>query len=245
MLFFISIILTSFIFIFGQLNEEIIRQTRPLSSSFFDEIILDGVFDVFLSQSNMNVDQSSSVDVETTAAAQLQVAVEISDGHILSINVQGVLSVPQNIRVFIQFSGPLRRYIFRGAGATFSNLNGITNPIDAPLILEKSGTANIALVLYVNNLQALITGTGQIHFTGRVGEQSTFNIEGINEVDASKLISTRIIAEVHGTSTLRVVATEDIQINTSGLSKVFYQLQSQREPTRITSNGLATVMRLS
>jgi hypothetical protein len=93
----------------GQLNDIAVRQTRPLSSSSFDEIMVDGAFDIFLSPTS-NVTSTPTVEIETTVNAQNYVIVEIINNHILSIYIKGPLMIEKNIYAYIRFRSPLRRY---------------------------------------------------------------------------------------------------------------------------------------
>ncbi|CAF0981951.1 unnamed protein product [Rotaria sordida] len=223
----------------GQINNTIIRQTRSLSSSF-DEIIVDGAFDIFLSQTSNGI-STPTVEIETTVDAQNHVIVEIVDNHILSIHIKGPLKVDNNIYAYIRFNSPLRRYTIRGSGNTITDDNGISNDGNDTFVLDNRGTANVAIQLNVNKLEVYFTGTGNSRFSGQVRQQAIFDATGIGDITALDLITKQVKVRAMGISIIRVAATDDVEIEVTGVSSVYYRLPFGKKPSTAISTGLGKI----
>ncbi|CAF0771770.1 unnamed protein product [Rotaria sordida] len=243
MLFSILIIIVTIFFTQGRLNETIIRQNRPLSPAFFDEIIVDGAFDISLSQ--LNGISTPTVEIEVAVYAQKYITVEILDKHILSIRVKGPLVIHKNINCYIRFSSPLKRYTIKGTGNTKTDDNGIINTDNEKFVLDNRGTANVAMQLNVNEFEFYLSGTGNSRFWGQVREEAMFETKGVGDVNAMNLLSKQVKVYSAGVSTVRVAATDDVQIEVTGVSTVFYRLPVGKDPSKETSTGLGQIIRVS
>ena len=223
-----------------------VRQARSLSSNF-DEIVVEGDFNVFLIQvpsTDASSTQLPSLEVETTTDGQRQLVAEVRSGHILTLRIDGSLNIPEPCQVFIRFTGPLRRYSAAGSGSTMTQGNGIVNPPNESLVLRLAGSCTGTLTLDVPRLDVFVEGSGLSQFTGTVRDQAIFRVQGSRSIDASNLSCTRASVRVEGDSSLTVSATEDIDISAAGVSKVSYRLLSQKQPSRSSVDGLATITRL-
>lgn len=224
-------------------NETVLRLSHPLSSTDFDEILIDGAFDVFLSQS---IDHSNpTVELETTVYAHRQISVEIVDHHILSIHTKGPLIAHKNIRIYIHFNSPLRRYTIKGTGNTITDENGITMAMDEKFILDNRGTANVAMQLDVYQLDIYLSGTGNSRFWGQVRDEMMLESKGVGDVNAMNLLAKKVFVHSAGVSTVRVAATDDVQIEVTGVSTVYYRLLSGKKPTKEITTGLGQILSVS
>jgi hypothetical protein len=244
MLSFVAIIIIFFPLVHGQLNNTVIRQTRPLSSLVFDEIMIDGAFDIFLSQTSNN-NSTPTVEIETTIDVQNHVIVEIVNNHILSIHIQGSLMTDKNIYAYIRFPSPLRRYTVKGNGNTMTDDNGISNESNDTFILDHRGVANIAIRLNVNEFKVNFTGTGNSRFWGQVRQQATFDAKGVGDINALNLSTRKADVYAMGVSIVRVSATDDVQIEVTGVSSVYYRLPAGKKPSKAISNGLGKIVPIS
>jgi hypothetical protein len=224
-------------------NETVLRQIRPLSSYFFDEIIVDGAFDVFLSQSNGN--SLPTVALETTVYAQKEIIVEIIDDHILSIHPKGPLIVHKNIHAYIYFNPPLRRYTIKGTGNTITDDNGISNTGDEKFVLDNRGTANVAMQLNVYQLEIYLSGTGNSRFWGQVRDQMILDTKGVGDINAINLLAKKVKVNSAGVSTVRVAASDDIQIEVTGVSTIYYRLLTGKKPSKEITTGLGQIIPVS
>jgi hypothetical protein len=243
MLLFILTILVSVSLTQGQSNETVIRQTRPLSSSSFDEIVVDGAFDVYLSQSNGP--SSPSVEIETTVDAQNHIVTEILNNHTLSIHVKGPLVVHKNIYIYIRFNSSLHRYTIKGTGNTITDDNGISNLNADKFVLDNRGTANVAMQLNVGELEVYLSGTGNSRFWGQVRDRALFEAKGVGDVNAMNLLTKQVKVYSSGVSTVRVAATDDVQIDVTGVSTVYYRLPAGKKPSKAISTGLGQIISVS
>jgi hypothetical protein len=244
MLSYIVIIVIYFSLAQGRTNDTVIRQTRPVSSSIFDEIMVDGAFDIFLSQTS-NKTSTPTVEIETTVDAQNYVIVEIIKNHILSIHIKGPLMVDKNIYAYIRFNSPLRRYTIRGTGNTITDDNGISNEGNGAFILDNRGIANVAVRLNVNEFEVYFTGTGNSRFWGQVRQQVTFDAKGVGDINALNLLTKQVKVRAMGVSIIRVAATDDVQIEVTGVSSVYYRLPLGKKPSKAISTGLGKIVPIS
>ncbi|CAF4919619.1 unnamed protein product [Rotaria sp. Silwood1] len=240
---FIIIVTISFTQGLSRLNETVIRQNRPLSPAFFDEIIVDGAFDVFLSQ--LNGISIPTVEIEVAAYAQKHIVVEILDKHILSIRVKGTLVIHKNINAYIRFNSPLQRYTIKGTGNTKTDDNGLTNTGNEKFVLENRGTANVAMLLNVNEFEFYLSGTGNSRFWGQVREEAMFETKGVGDVNAMNLLTKQVSVYSAGVSTVRVAATDDVQIEVTGVSTIYYRLPAGKKPSKEISTGLGQIIHVS
>lgn len=243
MLLSILIIIISISYGHARLNETIIRQNRRLPSTFFDEIIVDGAFDINIGQLNGN--SAPIVEIEASVSSQKYIAVEILDKHILSIRVNGPLVIHKNIKGYIKFKSPLKRYTIKGTGSVITDDNGISNLGDEKFVLDNRGTANVAIQLNVNELEVYLSGTGNSRFWGQVRQQATFETKGVGDVNAMNLLTKQVKVYSTGVSTVRVAATDDIEVEVNGVSTIYYRLPAGKEPSKETSVGLGQIIRLS
>lgn len=245
MLFFAMIIVVTCQLTIVRVNGNLIRENRPLSSSSFDEIVIDGVFDVFLTSSS-KTNPTSKVEIETTTDLQKHVIVEILDNHILSIRLVDVSRVEKHINVYITFpSSSLRRYTFQGTGNSVTDDNGISNEDNQVFAIDHRGVGDLTFRLNVYKLEFDLAGTGNSVFSGQVRQQARFNAQGTGDINALDLSTRTADVLVEGVSTVRVMATEDLQIEVTGISTVHYRLPKGKTPSKAVSTGLGKIVRLS
>ena len=228
----------------GQFNATNIRETRPLSSTIFDEIVIDGAFDVFLSPTT-NKSSTATVEIETTIDFQKNVIVEIIDHHILSVRLHGSLHIEKNIYVYIRFPSPLRRYTVKGNGNTLTDDNGIINDDNQVFVVDHRGVGNLAIRLDVSKFEFYFIGTGNSRFWGQVRQQALFNAKGVGDINARNLLTRNADILVTGVSIVRLMATEDLQIEVTGVSSVYYQLPQGKRPSKAISTGLGKIVPIS
>lgn len=226
----------------ARLNETIIRQNRPLSTTFFDEIIVDGAFDIVLCQlSGISV---PTVEIETSVDVQKRTLVDIVDYHILSIRSKDPLVVHQNVNVYIRFNSPLRRYTIKGTGNTITDEKGLSNLGDEKFVLDNRGTANVAMYLNVQDFELYLSGTGNSRFWGQVREQAILDTTGVGDVNAINLLAKQIKINSAGVSTVRVSATDDVEIVATGVSTIYYRLPAGKKASKSISTGLGQIIRI-
>ena len=227
-------------------KEEFTRKARPLPSATFDEIQIDGMFDIFLSPLPEGPEAKSSVEIETTSKGHELITVEIEQGRILKIGTRDSLIIEGNesSRLYIKFVGPIRRYHVNGFTQTVIDGEGLVNKKAEPFIFEQGGTANLSLKIDVEELKLFIGGMGKLSFEGQVRTNATFTINGAAVVDAAQLPSKNIFLTATGATEVRVNALEALQIVIMGIGHVMYKLPEGKEPV-ITSYGMSRVTRFT
>ncbi|CAF3510298.1 unnamed protein product [Rotaria socialis] len=241
MLYSIVIIVVYLSFSHGQINDTVVRQTRPLSSLTFDEIMVDGAFDIFLSQIS-NRSSTPTVEIETTVDIQKYVIVEIINNHVLSIHIKGPVMIDKNIYAYVRFNSPLRRYTIKGTGNTMTDDNGISNDDRNTFVLDHRGVANVAMGLNVNKFEVYFAGTGNSRFWGKVRQEAIFDAKGVGDINALDLSPKQVKVRAMGVSIIRVAATDDVQIEVTGISSVYYRLPSGKKPSKAKSTGLGKIV---
>lgn len=232
-------LLFTFTVIRCQVDPTATRRVRPISTSF-DEIRIDGPFDVNLNQ--IGDSGNSKVEVEAHVSIQPHIITEVIDNHTLSVHTQGTFHAFRNINVRIYFKAPLRRYAIYGTGNTNTQNNAITNYNDEKFTLANHGTANIAMYLNVSDFDANLSGTGNSRFWGQVRETANFDSKGVGDVNALNLIAKKVSVSSSGVSTVRVAATDDAEIKVTGVSTVYYRLPAGKQPLISSSTGLGQII---
>ena len=219
-------------------------RVRPLSSTLFDEILIDGAFDIYLSQSKAGV-SSPAVEVEATLDAQPHVMVQIIDGHVLSIHLQGSVNIESNVYLFIRFRSPLRRLTIEGTGNLITDDDGIETSSLEKLVFDHRGSVNVALRVNVSDFEYNLTGAGNVRFSGQVREQASLLTKGIGDVHALTLLTKQMKVLATGMHILRIQATEDVQIEVTGNSYVYYKLPMGVQASRTISTGSGKILRIN
>ena len=227
----------------GQLNGNLVRTNRPLSSSF-NEIVVDGPFDVFLSSTTMT-NPNPMVEVESVSELQSRIIVEIVENHVLSVRIIGVNQIVTKLNIYIHHPLSLRRYTFVGAGNTVTDGNGISNEDNQVFVVDHRGTGNIRMQLNVFNLQYDFSGTGDSLLSGQVRQQAVFNAKGTGEINALNLSSRTASVFATGVGDVQITAIEDLQIESTGISNVKYRLPQGRRPSKVVSTGLGQIIPLA
>ena len=225
-------------------SEVALPQTRPLSSSLFDEILVDGAFDIYLSQSKPSI-SSPIVEVETTIDVHPHVIVQILDEHILSIHLQGSVRIESNVYLAIRFRSPLRRLTIEGTGNLMTDDDGIESSGTERLVFDHRGSMNVALRLNVSEFEYSLTGSGSVRFSGQVREQASLLTKGIGDIHALTLLTKQMKVVAMGMHILRIQATEDVQIEVTGNSHVYYKLPLGIQASKTISTGLGKILRLN
>ena len=227
----------------GQVTDPIISKSYSFSPSSFDEIVHDGSFDVTLQQVNGTI--APEVTIETLTSIQKDVTVKILENHILSLSTKNFLVLQKNIVVTIKFNSPLRRYTVRGTGNVVTDEPGLVNNATEKFMLVHQGTANIALNLDVFQFEGYFSGTGNARVWGQVHDQVLISARGVGDINALNL-STKIAHVLSsGVSVVRVAATEDVRIEVTGVSSVYYRLPAGKVPSKAVSMGLGQIIPLA
>jgi hypothetical protein len=197
-----------------------------------------------LSQAKAGI-SSPIVEVETSIAVHPNVIVQIVDEHILSIHLQGSVTLENNVYLIIRFPSSLRRLTIEGTGNLMTDDDGIESWSTDKLIFDHRGSINVAMRLNVSEFEYSLTGSGNVRFSGQVREQASLLTKGIGDIHALTLLTKQIKVLATGMQIVRVQATEDVQIEVTGNSHVYYKLPVSVQATRTISTGLGKILRLS
>ena len=234
-------LICALLFAHGQPDQTMVRMVYPFGSPF-DEILVNGPFDVSLNQ--ISEDNGTRIEIEAPNHLHQQIVSEIIDNHTLSVYTVGSFHSHRNILVRIVFKAPLLRYGIKGTGNTITENDGITNKDGEKFVLANHGTANVAMQLDVYELNALLTGTGNTRLWGKVREKSTISSKGVGDVNAVNLTSKRVVVQASGVGNVGVSGIEDAQIKVTGVSTVYYRLPDGKVPSVALTTGLGEILSL-
>lgn len=133
-------------------------------------------------------------------------------------------------RIFL--SRPLRAFLRFGSGRLFTEGKGIVNAGPGKLALNIDGKGNVSMSMNVAEFTADVAGPEQCFFSGVVHGEALFDITGSVHVDASKLKvkKAKIVAREH--SVIRIVATDDLDIERDATAQVHFELPDGKKPSR-------------
>ena len=239
-----AILLLAFVCTFAavQSDEASVRQNRPLSSTKFDNITIDGNFDVFLTQTNGQ--SAPSVEIEAPPSVQSKIIVEIRDGSTLSVHTEGQFTTNSKINVYIKFPSPLRRYAVTGTGKTVTDAAGISNSDKDVFSVNIGGSVSLEMKVDVFQLDIIASGTASAQFSGQARELLNIHSNGVNKIDTLNLQTKIAKVSVTGLSEVRVAASEDADLETLGIGTIYYRLPAGKHPSRMSSIGIGKIAAL-
>ncbi|CAF1181494.1 unnamed protein product [Didymodactylos carnosus] len=197
-------------------SDNIVRQLHPIGNSQFNEIIVNGVFNVQLIQS----ESETSVEIEASKDVQNHFVVDIQNTSILSIRMIPNYSFSSKIIVYIKFKD-LKQYNMENMVGNTNSTNEIKQ--NQKFILYSKGTGNVNLKLNVPLFEAHVYTTGQHILNGQVQNEATIVYRGVGDIDALNLVTKKMNVNANGVGNIRIMATDEINIDVSGVTTVFYK----------------------
>ena len=193
-----------------------VRRLQSLGSRSFDKIVVQGVIDVKLTQSNEH-----QVEIEATQDSHQYIKVDVSDDHVLSIRTeQGFCSSAKAV-AHVKING-LNSYTLNNVVGTTESTNIIEQNGKFSLHVNH-GTANVALKLNALTFDAIISGTSNCTLEGKVTNEASIKSEGVFNIDASSFITSKMNVDANGVGKVYVHAIERINALASGMAQIFYQ----------------------
>lgn len=203
-----------------------------VEGQYFDKILIAGVFDVKLTHTSEPV----KVEVEALPEGHDFVKIETHNDHTLSIRLLDSYSQPFKILVHIKFN-LLKNYTSNQlVGST--NSTNVINQNEKFVLCCNQGTENVNLQLRVPEFDAFLSGTGHHVLSGNVTNETNIICNGVVDVDASNLSTTKMNIEANGFGKVTIQANDEINVHADGMCTVYY-----KGPLKtVLQNGMAQVV---
>jgi hypothetical protein len=206
-------------------NADLARETRAVAG--FDRILLRSVGDLVIDE---GATESFTAEAERKVLANLRTRV---DGGTLVIELVGSVST----RLPIRYRVTVKQ--LRGFASEGSNETTINRLKTAQLDLRLSGSGTInAGALTARSVTVKSEGSGDIKLAGSADELRVA-MDGAGEFDGAKLATARASVAIAGASSVRVRASESLDVDLSGSGEVTYY-GSPRVRQSITGAGSVT-----
>lgn len=210
-----------------------VRQAYPLGSRSFDKVRVQGVIDVKLTQSN-----EQKVEVEATPDCHQHIQVDITDDQVLSISTTGRFSSPKKLVAHVGVTS-LKSCVLDNLIGTVESTNTI-HPNDKFSLQVNGGTATVNLNLNASVLDAIISGTSTCKLMGNVTNDANIRSEGVFQIDASSLITSRMNLVANGVGRVFVHAINQVNIEANGACQIYYRgplgMVRQQGIARVSAN---------
>lgn len=207
-------------------NGKVVKKEREVSS--FREIEIDGTFDVIISQGD-----KEKVVVETDENLQQYIEVEVNDNRLLLDNASCTkIKKVTKKKVYVTVKD-LSKLLIDGVGnVEMSSLK----TKDLEIIVD--GVGNSTLDFTCTNLDLESDGVGNVKLSGSA-DNAHMTCDGVGNMSAANLVVGVLNVENSSVGNVRVNATKEIKIYSSGVGSLTYS--GGAEVKEIKSSGIGTV----
>jgi hypothetical protein len=186
------------------------RQTRSIQP--FNQLRLDGVFEVYLKQG-----EKESLQVEAREGLQSRIRVD-NDGNTLTLKLEkGGRLRKTNIKIYLTLR-ELDKLTVNGV----VNIRTENTLQLARLRMEHHSVGDTRLSLRCDALDAHITGVGSLRLEG-AGNHVKLHNTGVGEINASQFEADVLLVENTGVGNVEVNARREISIRSTGVGSVRYR----------------------
>lgn len=119
-----------------------------------------------------------------------------------------------------------------------SSLNASTVIESPSLELILSGASSITMEVQTESLRSRVSGASNLTLTGEAREHNV-SASGASQIRAQQLATSITIARLSGASNARVEASESLDVNASGTSKVMFS--NEPEDIKVRTSGMGSV----
>ena len=210
-------------------NGTVQSQTRPVSS--FNQIAIEGVFNVILSEN-----EQESVKVETDENIQPLIITSV-ENNTLSVKMRDSTSIGKVKKINIYISvNHLSKLSTTGVGKLACQNKLMVDKLD----LDFSGVGLTELKLDGNQLNVKSEIVGALVLEGSVKEVK-INHSGLGIIQAFELKSEKLSLDADGIGAAEVYATKELNVNAKGVGGVKYR--GNPEKTNVKNEGIGKVER--
>jgi len=206
---------------------DVVEQREYLE--YFNTLEIQGMFDVVLHHSD-----TLYATVETDSNLQDLVQVYVAD-NVLHISTRGeTILKPSRLKIRVSYN-QLKSVVIEGA----CNLRA-TGPVMADTFkLMVSGAADVNLELFASHLQTHIAGAGDFTLSGEA-DKHIVRLSGASRLRAQELTTAKTRIDLAGAGSVEVYASQQIDVNLSGVGSVTYHGNPAVRNLNITGLGNIT-----
>ncbi|MBK6477525.1 MAG: DUF2807 domain-containing protein [Saprospiraceae bacterium] len=184
----------------------------------------------------INFQVSPLYKVEVLAQANILDELETKvDGAALEIKWSHPLRVRNCEDITINISGPKLRFISNSGSSDIQVLGFVSHPT-MELTSSGSGSINIDQIEISDELEAKISGSGQIFIASGLADRSTLYVSGSGEMDLSQVETAINNSHISGSGNVTVKVSEYLEAHISGSGDVYYYGRPRIE-TKISGSG--------
>jgi hypothetical protein len=178
----------------------------------FDEIELSGPVKLVLRQ-----DSSFAVKISADSAIMEQIKPDVS-GHTFKLELDPMKYCGKDSIIVSVGVGAVKKIKAKGASKVYSD--GRLNLAD--LDLNLSGTTDLNLNINAGKVTTNIDGASKLTLSGQAGSHE-LESKGVLNMDAFSFVVGRYDLEVEGTGKLNINVLNDLKVNTSGATSIYYK----------------------
>jgi len=222
---------------------EIVSETFNYSD--FDEIALEGAFDIVLTQGDQYEvvveGQQNIIDRMDNDLSGDKLTFDLKRGNYRDYDLTIFITMPNLSDVDLSGSGDIRLNDFEGLNNVGCSVSGSGNIISNGTIyadniaLKISGSGKIDFAATATKISTNISGSGDVYLEGSCTEQN-IDVSGSGKFECFNLISQNVYVDIAGSGNCNVYADNVLDVKITGSGDVNYKGNPQID-TKITGSG--------
>lgn len=192
-------------------NGNITKVTKTVKKA--ERLVFKGNFEVIL--------QPGEVGVEIETDENIQSLVMFSENNReLVFKTKNRFNINSDHGIRITITTPVLRSVHLGGSGTVIGKGKFLGGED--LEIDIAGNGEVTLAVNTPKVKAKIAGVGNLNLKGET-QRAEFNIAGSGDCDALELKAETAKVKVAGTGTLKVFASQLLDVNVMGSGNVYYK----------------------
>lgn len=202
------------------------KETRNVGD--FHGIDIEGIFDVHIEQG-----ASNSVTIETDDNLHDYIKTEVSDGHLI-LDSESCIEIKKKVKLNVYVTVvDLQELSIDGVG----NVEA-TGLKAKDLVIDFEGVGNADIQVDCETLDLAYEGVGSIKLSGSAKE-ADLECDGVGNLKAFDFVVENLALENEGVGSVQVHATNEIDIETSGVGSVSYK--GNPKTKNIDKSGIGSI----
>ena len=207
-------------------NGDITKETRNVRS--FDAIDVSSAFEIELTQSN-----EESLVIEADENIMDHIYTEVIGGT-LKIYTKGNIRKIHTMKAYISFK-MINEIELSGA----CDIIGMNKMKFSDFTIDASGASEVELNFTAQTVRLDLSGATDIYFTG-YADMFEIDASGASEIKALDFEVKECIIDASGASTIKIFATENLEVEASGATTVRYK---GRPSVDLDASGASSIRR--
>lgn len=204
-------------------NGLLITETRSAGS--FTHVSSEGDFEVYIANG-----QTCTVEVEAESNLQPYILAEVHSSELV-VKVRDRRDIETNFPVKIFVTLP----VLTGISLTGSGNIRCDSTRANDIHIALSGSGDIYLEAYTNQLKAAVSGSGDIFLDGETHE-TDFDISGSGSISSFGMEQDTCFADISGSGSMYLFVTDFLDVRISGSGTIYYK-GTPVINTQITGSG--------